>query len=135
MIGILIIAIVTIITGILLKIYDDRHKKTLSGEQPEHTEENPIDSECCGKHETCIKILSTPPEPVYFDDEELDRFADKDPSEFTDNDIEEIRDIMLTLAPGEAPEWAQSLRMRHISLPPSISAELEMLVTEELTNR
>ena len=52
-------------------------------------------------------------EIVYFDDEELDRFKEKTPSNYTDEEIEEIRDVLYTLQPNDIKPWLESIDKRH----------------------
>lgn len=56
---------------------------------------------CCGLHAICEKGLPKSAEDLYFDDEELDRFRGKKPSEYTDDEIEEFRDVMMTVPADE----------------------------------
>ena len=85
---------------------------------------------CCGLHAICEKTGQINEPPVYYDDEELDRFAGRDPEEYTDEETEEFRDILLTLLPTDAPGWAMSLEKRRISIPSSLRPELELLLSE-----
>lgn len=128
---ILILAIVGV--GLVLyvehKIYLRRHPKTQTEEEviPTETEE------CCGMHITCEKdsLLSAVSTTIeYYDDEELDRFADKDPMEYTSDDIEEFRDIMLSMQPTDIAGWVRSLQLRRISIPQPVRDELIMIVSE-----
>lgn len=89
--------------------------------------------ECCGMHITCEKdslLASVSPEVVYYDDEELDRFAGRRPEDYTDAEIEEFRDVLLTLHPADIAGWGRSLQLRHIELPQQVRDELIMIVAE-----
>lgn len=91
------------------------------------------DEECCGMHITCEKdslLASVSPDVVYYDDEELDRFAGRRPEDYTDEEIEEFRDILLTLLPADIAGWGRSLQLRHIELPQQVRDELIMIVAE-----
>lgn len=85
---------------------------------------------CCGLHAICEKTGQVNEPPVYYDDEELDRFAHREPDDYTDPEIEEFRDVLLTLLPADAPGWAVSLERRHINLPSPLRPELELLLAE-----
>lgn len=91
------------------------------------------DEECCGMHITCerdslLAAVSTKVE--YFDDEELDRFAGRGATDYTDTEIEEFRDILLTLLPDDIAPWARSLQLRGINLPDPVRDELLLIVAE-----
>ncbi|MDE6479771.1 MAG: hypothetical protein K2L45_05815 [Muribaculaceae bacterium] len=85
---------------------------------------------CCGLHAICEKTGQINEPPVYYDDEELDRFAGRDAGDYTDEETEEFRDILLTLLPSDAPGWTVSLEKRRINLPAPLRPELELLLSE-----
>lgn len=146
MTGALIILLVTVAVGLLLYVYDLRWRakngdqrlpdKTVSGKEKgiAATEEVPTNHGdiCCGRHLICEKSLI--PEPgekiVYYDDEELDRFAGRDADDFTPEEIDEIREVLLTLLPTDIPGWARSIQLRGISLPPELRDELFILLSD-----
>ena len=47
---------------------------------------------CCGAHEVCENesLLATNAKIVYFDDEELDAFKDREPESYTDEEISQF---------------------------------------------
>lgn len=93
-----------------------------------------IDSDaCCGMHITCEKdslLASVSKEVEYFDDEELDRFAGRQPDAYEPEEIEEFRDVLLTLLPTDIAPWARSIQLRGINLPSEVRDELLMIVAE-----
>lgn len=94
------------------------------------------DGECCGMHITCDKdSLSTAAstEIIYYDDEELDIYATRRGDDYTEEETEQFRDILLTLLPDDIAGWARSLQLRHIPLPPEVSDELLLIVSEART--
>lgn len=94
--------------------------------------------ECCGMHITCEKdslLASVSPEIVYYEDEELDRFAGRRPEDFTDEEIEEFRDVLITMQPHDIAGWARSLQLRHVPIPPAVRDELIMIVAEARANK
>lgn len=106
----------------------DKSDSSDASDAPEAPEE-----ECCGMHITCEKdslLASVSPDVVYYDDEELDRFAGRRPEDYTDEEIEEFRDILLTLLPADIAGWGRSLQLRHIELPQQVRDELIMIVAE-----
>lgn len=93
--------------------------------------------ECCGMHITCEKdslLASVSKEIEYYDDEELDRFAGKSPDGYTDDEIEEFRDVLITMKPSDIAGWARSLQLRDIALPAAVRDELLMIVAEARQN-
>lgn len=88
--------------------------------------------ECCGLHLSCDKqsLLAGADEPEYFDDEELDRFAGRAPESYTDDEVEEFRDVLLTLLPADIAPWARSIQRRGITLPAPVRDELLLIVSE-----
>lgn len=90
-------------------------------------------SECCGMHMTCEKdslLAAVSEKPEYYEDEELDRFAGKGADAYAPEEIEEFRDVLLTLRPDEIAQWARSLQLRGITLPADVREELLMIVAE-----
>ena len=91
------------------------------------------DSPCCGMHITCEKdslMAHVSTEIEYFDDEELDRFKGRDAKDYSDDEIEEFRDVLLMLIPTDIAPWARSIQLRGITLPGPVRDELLMIVTE-----
>ena len=85
---------------------------------------------CCGLHAICEKTGQINEPPVYYDDEELDRFAGRAATDYTDEETEEFRDILLTLLPSDAPGWTVSLEKRRINLPETLKPELDLMLSE-----
>lgn len=90
----------------------------------------PKEEICCGLHAICEKTGQVNEPPVYYDDEELDRYAGRDADDYSDAEIEEFRDVLLTLLPSDAPGWAVSLERRRINLPTPLLPELNLLISE-----
>ncbi|WP_295731104.1 phospholipase [uncultured Muribaculum sp.] len=147
---IIIISAVLLVAGVLLWAHDrmSRHRKDVpstdsgsadaavsSGDmQPQETEEE----ECCGMHITCERdslLAAVSPEIVYYDDEELDRFRGRAADDYTDEEIEEFRDVLLTLLPDDIAGWGRSIQQRDITLPTPIRQELLLIVAEVRESR
>ena len=134
MTGALIILLVTVAVGLVLYVYDLRYRRKHppeSGENAAEADETEGHGEiCCGRHLVCDKKLT--PEigekPVYYDDEELDRFAARPADGYTDEEIDEIRDVMMTLLPEDVAGWVRSIQLRGISLPEALRDELFILL-------
>ena len=154
MTGALIILAVTVATGVLLWVWEkfrtQRHGPSLhhhaerqegqkarvheSSEQSDSpTTQQPGNATtpvCCGLHAICEKTGQINEPPVYYDDEELDRFAGRPATDYTDEETEEFRDVLLTLLPSDAPGWSISLEKRRINLPAELMPELELMLLE-----
>ena len=137
MTGAIIILLVTVAVGLVLYVYDMRYRRRhQSGESEaaEDTEEKDSADDhgeiCCGKHLICEKPLSPRlgEKIVYYDDQELDRFAGKGADDYNDEETEEIREVMMTLLPEDVAGWARSLQLRGINLPTPLRDELFLLI-------
>ena len=137
--GALIILAVTVITGIILYLLDRRKAKTQKIENLSDTDPTPSPSaeseggsECCGLHLVCEKELTAIAEDriLYYDDEELDRFAGRTPDEYNSEEIEEFRDVLMTMLPQDVPGWARSLDRRHMQPPQEVRDELLIMLQE-----
>lgn len=135
MTGALIILLVTICVGALLYVYDLRyrreHPESREGEAEKVSVSDDSHGEiCCGRHLICEKPLSPQigEEVVYYDDEELDRFAGRGADEYGDEEVEEIREVMETLLPQDIAGWVRSLQLRGIVFPSSLRDELFLLL-------
>lgn len=94
---------------------------------------NEPEQACCGMHITCEKdsLLSSVSDTIeYYDDEELDRFRERGADDYTATEIEEFRDVLLTLRPEEIAGWGRSIQLRGITLPTEVREELLMIVGE-----
>lgn len=88
---------------------------------------------CCGAHEVCEKdslIAAFLEKPEYFDDEELDKFAQRDSAQYTASEADEFREVFYSVLDEEKPRWVRSLQMRGISLPDQLKDEVLMFVNE-----
>ena len=82
-------------------------------------------AECCGAHAICEKGLKRADEKIeYFDDEELDAYSGIPSDAYTDEQIDQFREIFYTIRPEEIPDWFISLEKRHIAFPEPLKQEL-----------
>lgn len=145
MIVALIILAALVCVGLCLYLLDKREAArpegpsqadSTQGETATPTPSAPPDEDsevCCGMHLTCEKdsLLADVSDRIeYFDDEELDRFAGRAPDSYTPEEIDEFRDVLMTLIPTDIAPWARSVQLRGIHLPPDIREELLFLVAE-----
>jgi len=89
-----------------------------------------VDAECCGAHEICkLDLRKLNNDIVYFEDEELDTYKHRQPTEYNEDEIDEFRDILYTLKSEEIREWINSLEIRQINLPEPLKQETLSLLT------
>lgn len=103
-----------------------------------NVEEKPADSdECCGQHAVCEKesLLSTKIKADYYDDEELDVYARRDPSSYTEEEIAEFQNILYTMKEFDVAGWLKSLQLRQIELPDSVKEEALLIVSERRSGK
>lgn len=151
MIGALVILAALVVIGVVLYAVDvlyyrPKEKTRTEGEADsvesaqaadsssiENNSEEP--AECCGLHQVCEKTNLSPHtgEIVYYDDEELDRYRGRDAEDYTVEEIEEFRDVLLTLLPQDVAGWSRSIQVRGITLPTEIRDEL-LLIVGDLRN-
>lgn len=108
-------------------------KKLAKGELKETPPVIPMDSECCGQHAICEKeslLAAVSKEIEYYDDEELDRFKGHASDTYTEEEIEEFRDILYSMQEADVAGWSRSLQLRGIELPDELRDELFLIVEE-----
>ncbi len=124
--------------GIILYIHHRLTPDTDSQVESDSTDNDaanakPEDEQCCGMHITCDKdslLAAVSTEIVYYDDEELDAYRGRTSSQYSDEEIEQFRNVLLTLLPQDIAGWARSIQLREITMPDIIRDELLMIVSE-----
>ncbi|MDE6652074.1 MAG: phospholipase [Paramuribaculum sp.] len=127
----LIILAALVAVGLVLWLLDRRHSDSTAESDPEPAAETT--EECCGMHITCEKdslVSAASAEIEYYDDEELDVYAGLGADDYTEEAIEEFRNVLLTLLPHDIAGWARSCTLRGITLPTPVREELIMIVSE-----
>ena len=123
----------TVLTGLVLYLThrpaDDTPAAGADATAPAETEDGEV---CCGVHAVCEKGLSPTAEPLYFDDEELDRFAGREPDAYTAEEEEEFREVLYTLIPSDVYPWGVSLTQRGIAMPLPLRDEWLMIAGDEV---
>jgi hypothetical protein len=133
MIVALILLSALVVTGTLLYYLDKRSAGTQPGEAETDDRPQPADDGCCGMHITCEKdslLAAVSPEIIYYDDEELDAYAGTGADDYSEEAIEEFRNVLLTLLPEDIAGWGRSIQLRGITLPTPVRDELMMIVSE-----
>ena len=91
------------------------------------------DMECCGQHEVCEKdslLAAVSKQIEYYNDEELDRYKGTASSDYTDEAVEEFREVLYTMKEYEVAGWVRSLQLRAIELPDALKDEVFLIVGE-----
>ena len=124
---ILIIGLI-VLTAIAMAVGYARNKKIQkkieSGELQAAPEIVEADAECCGQHEICEKesLLAAVSKKVeYYDDEELDRFRGHSSDGYSEEEIEEFREVMYTCKEDEVAGWSRSLQLPRLCRRPADS--------------
>ena len=137
-----------LLTMVLMEIRERKRQKTLEaerqaaiarGEEPqaEKMVRVPVDDECCGRHAVCEResLLTSKPEIVYYDDEELDRLSGISPEDYTEQDLADVQEVFYTLQDKDVAGWLRSLQLREITLPQDLLDEALMIVSERRFER
>ena len=122
---ILILAVGGIVVGVLQFIF--------SSKKDEQVVEKPTCSTCNGEDSRCEQecMMEAATKPIeYYDDEELDRFANRPSDSYTDEEAEDFREVLYTMKPDDVKGWNRSLILRGISIPDQIKDEVVILLGE-----
>lgn len=136
----ILILIGVVVFGLIAGYFYNRNinRKIAKGELKEAPEVKTVDSECCGQHQICEKesLLAAVSKKIeYYDDEELDRFKGRPGNGYSDEEIEEFRDVLYTMQEVDVAGWSRSLQLRGIELPDELKDELFLIVGERRFNQ
>lgn len=82
---------------------------------------------CCGLHEVCEKESLLSAEDIeYYEDEELDRFRGR--TSYTEEEVEEFREVLYTMRTDEVAGWMRSLELRQVNLPDELKDEVYLII-------
>lgn len=124
-----------ILFGLIAGYFYNRNiqKKIDRGELKEAPPVVTVDSECCGQHQICEKeslLAAVSKQIEYYDDEELDRFKGRPSDGYSEEEIEEFRNILYSMQEVDVAGWSRSLQLRGIELPDELKDELFLIVGE-----
>jgi hypothetical protein len=138
----LIILALIVVVGLLAWLLDKIFYRRLMVKEggscdEEATAAEEEETECCGMHAVCEKDLLSPvsDEYEYYHDEELDAYRGRGAESYTDEEVEQFRDVLLTLRPDDVAGWSRSMQLRGIELPTEVREELLMIVGEQRDKR
>jgi len=122
----MIYLVLGIVAALVLALVFSRKSKNVAEERVD------VPDDCCGAHEVCESdsLLSADGKPEYFEDEELDNYKEKPANNYTNEQIEEFREVLLTLKEREVAGWLKSLQARNINPPDIIREEALMIVAD-----
>ncbi len=129
----LIILGALVAVGLILYLHDRHSRRKAAAEGVEEPAFNEPEEQCCGIHITCERdslLASVSDKIEYYDDEELDAYIGRKADDYTDEEIEQFRDVLLTLLPEDIAGWGRSIQLRDIELPSAVKEELLMIVAE-----
>ncbi len=129
----LIILGALVAVGLILYLHDRHSRRKAAAEGVEEPAFNEPEEQCCGMHITCERdslLASVSDKIEYYDDEELDAYIGRKADDYTDEEIEQFRDVLLTLLPEDIAGWGRSIQLRGIELPSAVKEELLMIVAE-----
>lgn len=136
-VALIILASLAVVGGVLYL----HHRLTSSSDFADEEESRDAvvtdDSGCCGAHLVCEKIISrsaADEQALYYDDEELDAYKGRSAESYDQAEIEQFRDVLLTLSPAEVADWNRSIQKRGIELPLLVRDELLMVLAEARQN-
>jgi len=132
------ILLALVATGAVLYLLHRRELRRMPPEERSEASAVTEPEECCGMHITCERdslLAAVSSEIEYYDDEELDRYRGIAADGYTEEAIEEFRNVLLTLLPDDIAGWARSIQLRGIELPSPVREELLMIVSEARAER
>ena len=90
-----------------------------------------VDFVCCGQHEVCEKdsLRAVREDVDYYEDEELDRFRRR--TSYSEEEIEEFREVLYTMRTDEVAGWVHSLELRQVPLPDELKDEVLLIIEEQ----
>lgn len=133
MLGALVLLLIIVAVGGVLKLL---HRPEVVAPSPapevapaaEVAEQAPHGEFCCHRHAICTKPRTDAnPLHLYYDDEELDRFAGRDAHSYSAEELDEFEDVLLSMRPSDYVDWTLALQARNINFPASLRDELNML--------
>ena len=86
---------------------------------------------CNGNDPRCEQecMMEAATKPIeYFDDEELDKFKERQSDSYTDDEAEMFREVLYTMKTEEVKDWCRSLTLRRVNLPDQVKDEVLLII-------
>ncbi len=131
LIGLVLLACIALLLGIRRNRV--LRRKVERGELAEMPTVQTVDEECCGQHQICEKeslLAAVSRQIEYYDDEDLDRYRGVPSDEYTEEQMDEFRDVFYTMQDTDVAGWVRSLQLRGIELPDELKDEVFLIVGE-----
>ena len=141
----LILLTILVVGGAIVWLIDKLFYHKNVPENVDETEEKAADNttpqgcadEACGIRSICpseqLLAGECKQEITYYDDEELDAFMGRNENDYTDQEMEQWRDVLYTLQPADLLGWGQSIKHRGLTMPSAIREEFLQLAAEHRT--
>ena len=87
---------------------------------------------CNGNDPRCEQecMMEAATKPIeYFDDEELDKFKERQSDSYTDDEAEMFREVLYTMKTEEVKDWCRSLTLRRVNLPDQVKDEVMLIIS------
>ena len=128
---VLLISLVVIAVIAFATTWIGQKIRSRRGEDVEETTSEPLE-ECCGAHEICETDLlnKLSEEIIYYEDEELDTYRNYEENDYSDEQIDEFREVLYSLKENEIEAWLRSLELRKIELPSIIKSEVVFMLVK-----
>ena len=128
-------ALLVVVFAAILVVWANHRAYRRDDEEGDNAQrpKNVLPPGCCGQHEVCEKaaLLEAMQEHVeYYDDEELDRFQGREAAAYSDDEIEEFREVLYTMRDDEVSGWLRSLQMRGVVLPDAVKDEAFLMIND-----
>lgn len=134
MMPVIILLSALLLVGTILYLTDKKPVKSDADVTAEDaTQTADCTADCCATNDVCpseLLLKAACNDIVYYDDEELDQFKDRQAEDYTPDELEQFRDVLYTLKPQELLPWRQALKKRGIMLPQPLHDEFIMLYNE-----
>ena len=126
----MLVIVLSIVGALVLALLASRVSGKKNDESEAPVKVPPAD--CCGAHEVCEQesLLNSDATIVYYNDEELDAFRGTEADAYTDEQIEQFREVLYTMKEEEVAGWLRSLQNRGIMLPLILREETLMIISE-----
>lgn len=72
---------------------------------------------------------SKEPDPIYFEDEELDAYIGRPAHDYTVDEVAAFKEVLYSMHDTEVGEWLESLRQRGINLPSVLECDVDRMLT------
>lgn len=142
MVPIIALLAALVIVGTILWLFDlrDRKRHPVEAAQEDAKPIPRADAACtddsCSLREVCPSQMLLDGmmrgEVTYYDDQELDDFKGRQATDYTDDEIDQWRDVLYTLQPQDLMGWEQSIKRRGLIMPQPVHDEFIMLYGEQL---